>query len=666
MATVPTYDAPLVNPAPLPGVRQESVASPGLFSAEGDQLQRFGGSVEKSGADFLGIATNIQAKQNATDVFNAHSALANNYIAYQTEQSQRVGVDARGLTQETANWFDKQIGDQSDNLKNTVQKRAFRMQAEGLKEQGISAFSHFEATQTRAAAVNAGQSSITSMTNLAASQVGTPTQDEALGAAKMQILNNLADLKKLGGWTGERYAVETDKALTNLHLQVIQNLNRIDPSEAEDYFKFNKGEINGGMYDSIDKMIANGNFLKKAQEAADSIDYDNTPQAEAEATIRDTTEGKVQRAAILEVRQRYSEKHSLMLRDQQDAGNTAAKILANTGSLLSVPPDVMARVSGEVQLNLQARAVQIAKRELPTTEGDLYYDLRKMWRDDKENGSTNFAKLDLNKFSAHLSPSDFEEFVKLQTTPDKPPREESFGRQLQTMYNVMGWTPSQNKQQMGNFELTARRAISDAESVAGHYLNDDERQKILDRLVVDGKIQGSGWFRDTREKAYEAYGTPDQKNFVAIPSDKDYAAARDALVRKGIAKPTEQQINDTVNAAYGFKKPPAAAPVQIAPPVQAAPIRGSDATMIAPPSKAVAPLVQAGRDVNSARIITEESNTDYVTASDKYTKAIDALDSAIGNPKVTDAQRSALIANVKEKKEIVDKAYAIWKRANKQ
>lgn len=68
MPTVPTIDHFSAAPAPLPGVRESSVASPELFGAAAAQQSRWGTAALDAGSALSNIAILEQARQNETDV----------------------------------------------------------------------------------------------------------------------------------------------------------------------------------------------------------------------------------------------------------------------------------------------------------------------------------------------------------------------------------------------------------------------------------------------------------------------------------------------------------------------------------------------------------------------------------------------------------------------
>ena len=91
MPTVPSYDSPQVAPAALPGVRQDRAPS-SLFSAGGEQLERFGNSLQSAGAEGLAIATDMQERQNADMFLRAEAAINTEYTAFKATIADRRGL----------------------------------------------------------------------------------------------------------------------------------------------------------------------------------------------------------------------------------------------------------------------------------------------------------------------------------------------------------------------------------------------------------------------------------------------------------------------------------------------------------------------------------------------------------------------------------------------
>lgn len=663
MPQIPVY-TPQATPQELPGARQDSIASPALFDASSRQNQQLGGAIEGAGATGADIAIDIQHRQNADMIFRAETAAKTDYAKNFLPQAlQRRGAAAEGLTNEASDYWKKQLDDNSANLQNTVQQHIFGEQIAKLREQSIQQMGLHEAQQRYVSLNESATASIVASTNLAAQQVGTPFQDEVINSARDDIQRRVKAQADLNGWAPEVANEKTQAALSNLHYQVIQNLARgSDPDKAEAYFDKVKqtGEWNGTMNDTVEKLLMSANYLKGAQAASDKAmalpGKDGKPIDEAGALqyLRDNTSGKTQRAAVTETRQRFADQRQAQREDALGADNDGRKVIVAGGSISDVPPDVWGRMNGQTQHELQNWVSERAKGQVPVTDWGTYNALRQAYANPATHDDfMDPTKTNLNQFMSKLGPAQFEEMVKLQTAP-RDPADESLNRQLRNTFQILGWSESSNRQQMGQFEYTARQAIKDAEQSGNKRLDDDGRQKIINDLARSGKVNGSGFFRDTHGQGYEFYGTPSAPNFSPDESktspgqgDRDFSAARAALVATGVKNPTNAQINETIRRAYTPKVAPTGAPVGTG-----TVLRGpDDSAMIQPPSGNVSPEIQRMRDEHAEsikrenlsspdadpKLLQDEINVDaerrsayegVTAASDSYNKALTAFTTA--------------------------------------
>src|SRR5258706_9122182 len=96
---VPTYDNPEARPAPLPGARVESIATPGLLDAGATDQLAFGKSLQTAGAGLAAVAYDMQQRENADAVFKTEAQDKADYIAYEQEaRTNRQGAYAKGVT----------------------------------------------------------------------------------------------------------------------------------------------------------------------------------------------------------------------------------------------------------------------------------------------------------------------------------------------------------------------------------------------------------------------------------------------------------------------------------------------------------------------------------------------------------------------------------------
>ena len=80
-------------------------------------------------------------------------------------------------------------------------------------------------------------------------------------------------------------------------------------------------------------------------------------------------------------------------------------------------------------------------------------------------------------------------------------------------------------------------------------MDDQQRQKVLDGLVLKGEVPGTIWNSSTRRYKANAEG----QTFVPKFSQVQKNQATAALQRQGITNPTQEQIDAVLRATYSVK-----------------------------------------------------------------------------------------------------------------
>jgi hypothetical protein len=259
MPAVPTYNAPQEQEHALPGVRQESIVSPGLLDAGAEQQGALGKGVLDAGSGLAAVAYHMEQRQNADVLFKSMAATKEAYIGYEAEaQKNRQGDGARGVTKDTAAWWKDHIPKVLDGMANDTQKRLYQQHATELQLQSLNTMSHFEVQQTDIGAQQNYKADKANTTNLVAAN----PSDVMVTWGTKDIQKKNAYMAAQKNWSPELLeAVNTDD-LTKLHQQVIQTLAASNPDKAVDYFNAHKEEIAGSQRAEI------GGFAEKATAAA--------------------------------------------------------------------------------------------------------------------------------------------------------------------------------------------------------------------------------------------------------------------------------------------------------------------------------------------------------------------------------------------------------------
>lgn len=559
MPSVPVYDSPQVETRALPGVRQSSVASPSLFGAAAEQQVATGRAMMQAGEQVSAIAVKIQERENADMLFRAETALKDGYLKHEASIRERKGQNAWGATAETEQWFAEQEKQHTETLGNDVQRNLFRQQITRMRQSAMGSISAYESGERQRSLEESAQASIVGSINQAAAVAaeglagvapptttadggtvvpGAPTAaGNPIAGIKSDILKRVQVIANLNGWSPERRDAEEAKHLTNLHKQVIQSLVDKDPARAREYFDANKAEINGTEHDVIGKVLKVGGQKVLAQTFADEVDASGMSEAEAVAAARKKYSGEDEEAVVSEVKIRFAETQGARERAQRDASDTAWGVYARTGRVSAIPANVLASLDGRDLAALKDHARIRAEGRAVKTDFGTYYDLRQMAVNDPES----FRKVDLRRYTSKLSGGDLQEFAKLQTgKPTEVKDAATLVQQLSTTYDTLGWGSSQ-REQKGAFDRAVTDAINAEQKTRGKALSYDERQAIIDRMAIEGDVNG-GWPGGGR-RFYEVQGKPEAAKFAPeIPAGEKQQLVDRFTKRKGRA-PSKDEIN---------------------------------------------------------------------------------------------------------------------------
>lgn len=259
MPQVPTYES-VAEQKPLPGIQQESVATPGLLGGAADSQAAAAKGLETAGTGGVAIGVYMQDKEDADKVFQVETKWKGDYLAYQADINQnRKGDFSKGVTSDTQKWWDDNAKQHLEALDNDRQRKLLIKRMSPVRLNSVESVSKFEAQQRD---ISLDQSAI-------ASKVAS-TDLAAANADEVTVRMSVADIKKTNAFIAARKGLTdpvvlekmNDEDITNLHKQVIQTLVKKNPNDAKGYFDLHKDEIRGSLRAEI------GEFAQKATSEA--------------------------------------------------------------------------------------------------------------------------------------------------------------------------------------------------------------------------------------------------------------------------------------------------------------------------------------------------------------------------------------------------------------
>ena len=310
-ASIPTYDAPQVELAPLPGVRQSSVASPELFDTAAREQRAGAQALTQAGEGLAQVTQKLRERNDADQVFRAETSIKDSFLQQEQDwRAQRQGRFAKGITQDAQKWWADNIDKTAQGLDNDNQRRLFQQRAAAFREASLNSVAGFESQQLERSHDQAWAAS-KNVTINAAAAASTP---DAIDNARAELQRSNAYQAARKGWEPEVLQAQNEKDLTALHASVLTSLAASNPVAAKAYFDKYQNEIDASRRPELQKFATQASATAIGQQAADAVwqqsgpKYDTDPanQDQMEAQLRDQFKSDpfAQKAAIDALRQR--------------------------------------------------------------------------------------------------------------------------------------------------------------------------------------------------------------------------------------------------------------------------------------------------------------------------------------------------------------------------
>lgn len=542
MPRVPTYDNFTALPSTLPQVQVRAPDMPDVAGAQareaGQNLMRAGGEINRIALDAAREANQGRINDAMNKAVQAKLKLTydpNEGFVHLKGDAALTRPDGKPLDVEYGDKFTQQIDAIAQGLGNDAQRLAFKQQAGQLVNQFQGSLTSHVAKEFGDYQVSVQDGTIKTATQQMALAWGDA---EALGQSVGAIKAVVAEQGRIRGWSGQQTQAAMVEALSPGHVAVVASA--IDDGKldyARQYVKDYNAELTPGARLQLTKTLDEGERETKGQTNAERyLAEAGGDPAKALQLIRQNLTGKDEDTAANYVKTWDAEKTALRERAQRDAADSAWKYVAQGKA---PPPSLMAALDGR-----DAVAIRKTLADGPTqkTDPNVYYALTQAAVNDP-----NFKTEDLRRYVDRLTPGDFKHFVDLQAKVSKPGEADQVAtvtQQKDAIIKSLGL----KGEKAGTFMLQADKALFAAQQEKGRPLDQAERQKVLDRLTLEGSVPGS-WFGTNTRRGFEAQA--EGKPFTPKYTDADKRKATAALQRQGVKEPTKEQIEATLRAVYG-------------------------------------------------------------------------------------------------------------------
>jgi hypothetical protein len=498
---MPTVPVRTIGTAPLPGVRVPTGAPSAAFPGA---IQ--GGSLGEAIQPALSLVDRYQQEERkrANDIQNVDSdnQLADLQTQQETQIRARQGKDAMGALGDARTSWDAGVSRITSGL-HTEEQRRFASARAAQRWQSLSAFGEQHAA-TEAARFDdeSTSSALTTRINDAAAHHTDPAAiNQAVGETQALLL----DYGKRKGWGADITAQRTADQVSKIHTAVISRyLNLGDDRSAQTYYDANKEAIVGTQRDEIDRALETGSTLGESQRQADAIVKKGGTRTEMYAAAREIDDPKVRQATERELGNRFAQDDAAQRADYQQT-LTAAYDFADKGQ--RPPTTLWTQLHGPDRRSVESYRQTVLKGVPVETNLSTYYMLRGLGSSAATRDQ--FVQTDLFKYRNELSPSDFKELVDWQAgLRSQTTKAMSEADGYQTINQVVDGTlrqigldpsPKPNDSEGSEASRVARfrRAVDTVlhqqEQQTGKKATAADAQRVVDDLVVRGKVQGSGF-----------------------------------------------------------------------------------------------------------------------------------------------------------------------------
>lgn len=557
MPRVPTYDNFQVDPTNLPnvqvrpvGARFDAPFTEGMATAPGRQLQAVGQGLTQAGAGLNKIVLDEFEQANQVRVNDAVSQAAKvrleltfnpseGFVNLKGENALKRPGD-KSLDQEYGEKFQQRVDAIAKGLGNDQQRLRFKQQVEQIGLQFQASLNQHIAKEFNTYQDSVDDGTIRTGQEQMALAWGDPAAiRQASDAVRAAVVNKTSRY----GLSGKAAEAALTEALSPGHAAVISAA--VDAGNVEyarQYLKDNTAELSPQARLQLTKAVEVGDFEKRTQEAAEGLwVLTNGDVSRALAEARQKYSGKDEDAIVTRLKTLDAEKQAINNRVKAQAQDTAWDIYNRTGSLAKIPASVQAAMDPQHWAALKNTARAAAEGQTIKTDPNIYYALTLASATDP-----NFKGEDLRKYADKLSPTDFKHFVDLQGKANKPGESEQMATVTQQKDAIVKALELKGAD-VGVFHQVADRALLAEQTRLGRMPTQEERQRVLDRLVLEGTTPGTLWNSSTRAFKAQAEGKP----FTPVWNDAQKRNATAALQRQGVKNPTPQQVDAVLRATYG-------------------------------------------------------------------------------------------------------------------
>lgn len=508
MPRVPVYEQK-VAPAALPGVRLGATTSPRTFGADiGAGLANVGDAVNK-------VYLEEKKKADQIAVLDADRAI----VEFETSSLYdpkagaltKRGRDAFGLPDTLLGAYDAKVAEIEKGLTNDEQRLAFKRSAISRRLDFDRTLQRHVASEIRKYDDQATESYLANETDAA---IASGDMDRiALSIDRSRAA--LVDHQKRNGlppeWLNQRIAA----VQTKVHGGTIDRLLATGQDlAAKAYYGEHKAEIGGTELARIEKALEVGTLRGESQRQADGILAKHRDLTEAMAQARKIGDPDVRDEVERRVKDYFATAKAAEAEKRTEAYRRAANTLnQNGGDFGRVAPGDLAYLDGEQYVKLRALARHVREGTEPVTDYGAYYSLLQLAGNDATRAK--FLQVDLMEHRHELDNAKFSELARLQANLRSGKADDETLDGYRTKKQVVDDalasirvdpTPkpgTKHAETVNTFRKRVDEEILAMQRQTGKKATSADVQEVVDRLLIQGTVPGSGWVFDDRKRLFE-------------------------------------------------------------------------------------------------------------------------------------------------------------------
>lgn len=551
MPKVPTYDSFQVSPG-VGGLGEAQAPSAELASLPARQMQEQGRAMLGAGNRLFSVAEDIQKDVNEGLVKQADVELANALRDLQ-HNPERGYLNTLGETavkgrEDTLKAIDKLKTSFSSRFTNDAQRAMWDTVSTQRTQQALMQVDVHASKQAKV--FSAGQSEARAKAQIP-DMVVSWNDPQKFAQAKATMLAEVDSLAGLQGVGEDQKKLMRQGMLTGAHSEVLNNIMSLNRSQdARLYFERHKDEIDPTKWDAI------RNSLEAVSIKGDSLDLSMQLAGRGGiSALKDMYKAGTISAEVFDATRTRLEHEDARAKagqgenDRAMSGRAQEWLMQNPGkSVLDLPANLYAWARNRGQLaglSNVAKSVAADAGIGGKVETD-WVEYEKL-RDQARNDPEAFMQMNLREFP--LGKQQLETLLDIKDKIGKPEKAKEFTSlddQLNKAYADLELLGSTNAKSRYALEYAVRREL-DIQS-GGKPLSIGERQKIIDRAILEGKAEGD-W---SSSRAYQHYGKPSATTFKANVTSEMRKEAEQSFRALGM-QPSDDDISKWVEKRYGIK-----------------------------------------------------------------------------------------------------------------